>query len=278
MKKKKNTVPMIVLEAVMILLALIVLFPIILMFLNSVKTLPQVTVSMISLPTQIHLENFSQAFTKMNYLSAFKNSVIITIASVSGLVFISSMAAYQIVRKKCIVSKILFYGIVLLSMAIPFQALMVPLVIVAKNLGLINKPYGLIVMYWGFLLPLAMFLYHGFIKSLPRELEEAAQIDGCGQISMFFKIVFPLLKPITTTVIIINTLNVFNDFSLPLIMLSSNNTRTIPLAMSVFNGAYLGQWNLSFAALTITLVPILIFFLFAQRYIMQGLTDGAVKG
>ena len=133
-------------------------------------------------------------------------------------------------------------------------------------------------MYWGLLLPIAMFLYHGFIKGVPRELEEASRIDGCGKIKSFFYIVFPMLKPITTTIVIINILNVFNDFTLPLIMLSSNKTRTIPLAFSVFFGAYMNQWHLILAALTIIIIPTLIFFLFMQRHIMSGLTEGAIKG
>jgi raffinose/stachyose/melibiose transport system permease protein len=133
-------------------------------------------------------------------------------------------------------------------------------------------------MYLGFLVPLSLFLYHGFIKSIPLEVEESAYMDGCGPFKMFFKVVLPLLMPITTTIAILNALAVFNDFLLPLLMINSEELRTLPLAGSVFFGQYSREWNLIMASLTITLVPIITFFLFMQRYIIEGLTSGAVKG
>lgn len=265
------------LEIGMVLLALVVFFPILFVLINSVKTLPEVTLSMLTFPTEFHWENFAEAIKRMNYFTALGNSVLISLFSVAGLVLFSSMAAYQIVRRKCLASKILFYAL-LLSMAIPFQALMVPLVLVAKQLGFINTPWGLIVIYWGFLLPMSTFLYRGFIKSVPREMEEAARIDGCAAIPLFFRIVFPVIKPITISIIILNLLGVFNDFTLPLIMLTTKRTRTIPLAVSTFFGAYLSEWNLIMAALAITIIPLLIFFLAMQKHIIKGMADGAIKG
>nr|WP_197080891.1 ABC transporter permease subunit [Paenibacillus sp. VKM B-2647] len=123
-----------------------------------------------------------------------------------------------------------------------------------------------------------MFLYHGFVKSIPVELEESAHIDGCGPFKMYFRIVLPLLMPITTTIAIIKVLAVYNDFMLPLVMISSNEYRTIPLAVSVFFGNYANDWEFIMAALSISIIPIIIFFLFMQRYIIQGLVAGAVKG
>lgn len=265
------------LECVMVVLALVVIFPIAFVLMNSVKSLQEVTASMLTLPTAIHWENFSLALERMNYFTALSNSVLISLGSVAGVVLFSSMAAYQIVRRKCLCSSLLFFGL-LLSMAIPFQALMVPIVIVAKRLGLINSPFGLVVMYWGFLLPMATFLYQGFIKTVPKEMEEAARIDGCNAIPLFFRIVFPIIKPITVTIIILNLLGVFNDFTLPLIMLTSKKTRTIPLAVSTFFGTYLTEWQLVMAALTITIVPMLVFFLLMQKQIIKGMADGALKG
>ncbi len=265
------------LEILMVLLALLVLIPVIFVILNSVKSLPEVTLSMLTLPTEIHLENFSEALERMNYVNSFANSLFISVLSVVGIVLFASMAAYQIVRRKCVFSRILFYSM-LLSMAIPFQALMVPLVIVAKNLGLMNRPIGLVVIYWGFLLPMAIFLYQGYIKFVPREMEEAARIDGCAAIPLFFRIVFPVVRPITVTVIILNLLGTFNDFTLPLIMLTSKKTRTIPLALSTFFDAYLTEWNLVMAALTVTILPLLVFFIIMQKHIIQGMADGALKG
>jgi raffinose/stachyose/melibiose transport system permease protein len=155
---------------------------------------------------------------------------------------------------------------------------MVPSVIVAKSLHIVNTTYGLVIMYWGFMLPMAIFLYQGFIKSVPRELEEAAMIDGCGQIYAFFKIVFPMLMPITSTIAIINVLGVFNDFLLPLIMLSSDDVKTIPLSLSIFFSNYTAEWNLIMAALALSIIPGLVFFLLMQKKIIGGLAEGAIKG
>lgn len=274
---KKYTIRTFLLECVMICLALVVVFPIFFVLINSVKSLPEVSMSMLSLPTELHWENFSRALDRMNYFVALKNTLFISIFSVAGVVLFASMAAYQIVRRKCLMSRVLFYAM-LLSMAIPFQALMVPIVIVAKRLGLINKPWGMVIMYWGFLMPMATFLYQGYIKAVPREMEEAALIDGCNAIPLFFRIVFPIIKPITVTIIILNLLGTFNDFALPLLMLSSKATRTIPLALSTFFGTYLTEWQLVMAALTITILPLLIFFVFMQKHIIEGMAAGALKG
>lgn len=276
-KTERQTAGTIVLTIVIALFALLVLFPFYLVVVNSVKTNAQITQSLLSFPVEFHWENFPAAMEKMNFTRAFANSIFVTVFSVAGLILISSMTAYQTVRRKNIVSKLIFVLIVA-SMAIPFQVLMVPSVIVATKLGVMNSLPGIVLIYWGFLLPMAMFLYQGFIKGVPRELEEAALIDGCGQIRTFFRIVFPLLKPITATVAIINIMGVFNDFSLPLVMLSRKELKTLPLSFSVFYSSYLNDWALILAALLLTVVPVLLFFLIMQRHIMSGLTSGAIKG
>lgn len=262
---------------VLFLLSLVVLFPVAFVLMNSLKSLPEVTLSMIAFPKEIHLENFSRALTRMNYLTALGNSVWISVGSVSGVVLFSSMAAYQIVRRNNLLSKIIFYTLIL-SMAIPFQALMVPLVIVGKTLRLMNNQWGMILAYWGLLIPMATFLYQGFIKSVPLDMEEAARIDGCAAIPLFFRIVFPIIKPLTVSIIILNILGVFNDFALPLIMLTTKRTRTIPLAVSTFFGTYLTEWQLVMAGLTVTILPMIILFIFMQKHIVKGMVDGAVKG
>ena len=276
-QKKKRAAGKAVLVTVLVLAALLFLFPLILIFLNCLKSQSEITASLLALPTQLHFENFPNAMAQMNYLQAFANSILITVCSVAGLVLFASMAAYQVVRRKCLASRIIS-GLMVASMAIPFQVLMVPSVIVARELYLVNSRPGMIVMYWGFLLPMAMFLYQGFVKGVPRELEEAAMIDGCGQIRAFFRIVFPMLKPITATVAIINILGVFNDFTLPLIMLSSQSLKTLPLSFSVFYSSYLNEWQLIMSGLVLSIFPVLVFFLLMQRNIMDGLTAGALKG
>ena len=275
--KSGQSIGKVVLTVVLMLLALLFLFPLLLVFLNCLKSQQEIAHSLLTFPTELHFENFPNAVKQMNYVPAFLNSVAITVLSVAGLVLLASMAAYQAVRRKCIASRIIS-ALMVASMAIPFQVLMVPSVIVARELGLVNSQWGLVVMYWGFLLPMAMFLYQGFIKGVPRELEEAAMIDGCGQIRAFFRIVFPMLRPITATVAILNVLGVFNDFTLPLIMLSSKDVKTLPLSFSVFYGSYLNEWQLIMAALVLTIFPVLVFFLLMQKNIMSGLTTGALKG
>lgn len=275
--KQKEAAGKATLTLVLVCCAFLFLFPLLLIFLNCLKSQQEIMTSLLSFPTQLHFENFPRAMEKMNYGSAFLNSLAITLCSVAGLILLSSMAAYQVVRRKCLASRVIS-GLMIASMAIPFQVLMVPSVIVARELHLVNSQFGLVIMYWGFLLPMAMFLYQGFVKSVPRELEEAAMIDGCGQIRAFFRIVFPMLRPITATVAIINILGVFNDFTLPLIMLSSQKTKTLPLAFSVFYGSYLNEWQLIMAALVLSIFPVLLFFLIMQKNIMDGLTAGALKG
>lgn len=187
------------------------------------------------------------------------------------------MAAYKLVRSPGWVSSLIFFAIVS-AMIIPFQTMMIPLVKVAQNFQLVDSIPGIILMYFGFGTPLALFLYHGFIKGIPVELEEAARIDGCGPFRTFFKIVFPLLTPITVTIGILHTLWIWNDFLLPYLMLVSPEKQTISLASYMYFGQYMTQWNYALAALTLAIIPVVIFYLVAQRYIIEGISAGAVKG
>ncbi len=277
MKNGRYNISTLGLELLMIALALMFFFPLYMTFINGFKSYNEVVTSVVALPEVFQLKNFITVWKQLNFFGVFMNSIIITVVSVVGTLLISSMAAYQLVRRPGRVSNAIFLAI-LASLIIPFQTLMVPLVKVAKDLGFINSLHGIIIMYWGFGVPLALFLYHGFIKGIPRELEEAAHIDGCGTFGVFFKILLPLLKPITTTIAILHSLWIWNDFLLPLITLSSNSTRTIPLAANIYFGQYTNEWHLAMAALTMAVVPIILFFLFMQRYIIQGITAGAVKG
>jgi len=265
------------LELLLILLALLFIYPIYMTIINGLKTYQEVATSTSALPDKFQFINFAVVWNQINFSGVFINSLIVTVAGVGGILLISSTAAYQLVRRPGWVSNAIFLAI-LSSLVIPFQTMMVPLVKVAKDFHLMDSLYGIIVMYWGFGIPLALFLYHGFIKGIPRELEEAAHIDGSGTFGVFFRILMPLLKPITTTISILHSLWIWNDFLLPLITLSSPKNKTIPLAASVYFGQYTNEWHLAMAALTMAIVPVIVFFLFMQRYIIQGITAGAVKG
>jgi raffinose/stachyose/melibiose transport system permease protein len=243
-------------------------------------------------------ENPSQLITNIKtvidspnvrYVSSFFSTLIITLVSVGLLVLISSMAAWALVRTKTKLSNAIFMVFVA-AMVIPFQVVMFPLItwfhLVEVKLGLFETPFrllqnypGIIFAYLGFGSSLSIFLFHGFIKSVPLELEEAATIDGCTKPETFFKIVFPILTPITVTVIILNGIWIWNDYLLPLLVLGSGNAvRTLPLAVAGFVGSFVKKWDLILTATLMTMLPIVIVFLILQKYIIKGMVDGSVKG
>lgn len=205
------------------------------------------------------LDNYINAFEKLDYLKVFSNSLIITVLSNIVLIVFCSMAAYMLVRTKKRISNVIFM-IFVAAMIIPFQSIMIPLIKTAGNFGLLNSIWGLVIMYLGFGSGMTIFLYHGFIKGIPVELEEAAIIDGCSRFGVFWRIVFPLLKPITVTIVILNSLWIWNDYLLPSLVLQNPEYRTIPLATFFFFGQYTKQWDLALAALVLGIIPLLIFF------------------
>lgn len=265
------------LELFMIALGLLFLVPLYLVFINAFKRYDEILTSASSLPELFQLNNFVTVWQEMKFPTVFTNSLIITVLSVLGILLFSSAAAYQLVRRPGKMSNIIFLGI-LSAMVIPFQTMMIPLLMVAKDFMMINNLPGIITMYWGFGIPLALFLYHGFIKGVPVELEEAATMDGSSVFGVYFRILLPLLTPITVTIAILHSLWIWNDFLLPYIVLNSKAVQTIPLASYIYFGEYMNQWHLALAAMTLAVIPIVVFFLLMQRYIIQGITAGAVKG
>ncbi len=264
------------LEILAILLGLVFLVPFYYVLSNSLKSFSEILTNTSALPSALQFQNYVNAFQQMNYLKVFTNSLIITVVSNIVLVVFCSMAAYMLVRTKKKISGIIFM-IFVSAMVIPFQSIMIPLVKVAGNLGLLNSIWGLVFMYLGFGSGMTIFLYHGFIKGIPVELEEAAIIDGCSPLGVFWRIVFPLLKPITVTIMILNSLWIWNDFLLPLLVLQDPELRTIPLATFFFFGQYTKQWDLALAALVISIIPLLIFFFTMQKHIIKGITSGSIK-
>ncbi|ART78132.1 carbohydrate ABC transporter permease [Sutcliffiella horikoshii] len=265
-----------VLEIIGILLAILFLIPFYFVIINSVKSFSEILIDAAALPTEILFSNYAKVWEIIQFPRAFWNSLIITVLSNIGIVLISSMAAWKMVRTPGKFSKILFV-IIVSAMVIPFQTVMIPLMKLGGALNLINSIPGIVIMYFGFGVPLSLFLYHGFVKTVPVEIEEAARIDGCSQFGVFWRIVFPLLKPITVTVVILNTLWIWNDYLLPLLVLQTAELRTIPLATSSFFAQYTKQWDMGLAALMLGIAPIIIFFLFLQRHIIKGIAAGSVK-
>ncbi|MGX6971159.1 carbohydrate ABC transporter permease [Vagococcus bubulae] len=259
-----------------ILLFVLYIFPFLLIMINSFKTKMEVLENPMSLPKIFSLDNFVEAYNTMNYGNALINSLIITTISVVVIILFSSMLAYYLVRFDSKFNKFIFM-LMVASMIIPFQSLMIPFVTIFGNLGLLNSRGMLIYFYLGFGLSMATFMFHGFIKTIPVELEEAAIIDGANRLQVFFKVVFPILKPITATIAILDVLWVWNDFLLPSLVLVNDNVRTLPLSTFYFFGKYTSNYSVAMAALVLVLLPILIFYFIMQKKIIAGVVDGAIK-
>lgn len=263
-------------EIFAILLGLAFLVPFYYLISNSLKPFAEILTNTSALPKTLMLDNYVNAFEKLNYLKVFTNSVIITVISNVVLIVFCSMAAYMLVRTKKKISNVIFMTFVA-AMIIPFQSIMIPLIKTAGNFGLLNSIWGLVIMYLGFGSGMTIFLYHGFIKGIPVELEEAAIIDGCTRFGVFWRIVFPLLKPITVTIVILNSLWIWNDYLLPSLVLQDPESKTIPLATFSFFGQYTKQWDLALAGLVLGIIPLLIFFFSMQKHIIKGITSGSIK-
>lgn len=258
------------------------LTPFYLMFINSFKNRREIFSNTTGLPAVWNFSNYLDAIERMHMASAFINSIIITVMSVALIILFSSMASWVLVRNESRTSKIIFYLFVA-AMVVPFQAVMIPLVkwmailgIDSINFSLLGTHYGLIFMYIGFGSSMSIFLYHGVIKGIPKEIEEAAIIDGCSKWKVYTKVILPLLKPTTVTVAVLNGIWVWNDFLLPFLTINGK-INTIPLAMNTFFGAFSKQWELAMAALVLAIIPIVIFYFFVQRQIIQGIVQGSIK-
>ena len=254
-------------------------FPFVLLIINSFKSNGEILSSPFSLPHHWNFSHFVDVVNKMDFLVTFKNSFLITIISTFLIVIFSAMAAYHLVRKPTKYNKI-FFTILVASMVIPFQSLMIPLIyIYGGQLHLIDWiPIPLLIFFYiGFGSALSIFMFHGFIKSVPFEIEEAARIDGCNTIQTFFLIVLPMLKPITVTIAILNVLWIWNDYLLPSLVLNDESVYTMPVKMKVFNGTYMNNWELLIPAILLTVIPILIMYMLGQKSIINGVMQGSIK-
>lgn len=263
------------LEIAGIFLALIWLAPFYLMIVNSLKTKREIFEDTLKPPSTVTFENYVQAFSELDFIKTFANSVLITVLSVVIIIIFSFMAAYALSRVKSRLSTIIFFLFVA-AMLIPFQSVMVPLVTIFGKLEMLNRG-GLIFMYLGFGASLSIFLYHGALTSIPKTLDEAATIDGANKFQVFWYIIFPMLKPITVTVAILNTIWIWNDYLLPSLVINQKGMETIPLKMFFFFGEYTKQWHLALAGLTLAIIPVIILYFFAQKEIIKGVSEGAVK-
>jgi len=268
-------------------LVVIFLVPLFLVLINAAKTNNEIISTPLSLPSNWSTlwANISNIWNNPNlrYSQALVNSTIITVFSLMGITIFSAMAAWVLLRTKTKTSTAIFM-IFVAAMVIPFQVVMFPLVkwfgIFQSFTGiqLLRSYTGIIIAYVGFGSSLSIFMFHGFMKSIPHEIEEAAYMDGCGKFKTFFLIVLPILKPIYVTILILNGIWIWNDFLLPMLVLGKGTpVQTIPLAVNNFAGAFLVSWDLMMTAILMALVPIIIFFLMAQKHIIKGMVEGSVK-
>lgn len=254
------------------------LFPVYMGLLNSLKTDGEMLNNIMAIPEQLLFINYVDAFDKINFLKSLLNTIIVAVVGVSGMIFFGSLAGYKLARVHSRLSKALF-SIFIMSMLIPFHSIMITLTRIAKNLHVQGSTFGLGLIYIGIGAPMAIFLFHGFVKSIPYELEEAAIIDGCGPFKVYFHIIFPLLRPIVATVAILNLLWLWNDFLLPLIMLTDSNDYTILLSINMLFGQYNNNdWTAILASLILSMLPVVLTYLLLQKHIVKGISEGAIKG
>lgn len=274
----KINIRLIILEVFVIILGLAFIYPVFIMVINSFKPFREVVINVIALPSKLEFANYSYVINKINILNLLKNNVIITATGLFGIILFSSMAAFIISRRSTKITR-LCYMICIIPMLVPFQTIMITLLKVAKTMNLSDSLLGLGVQYWGFGIPMAVFIYSGFIRTVPREIDESAMIDGASTIRTFFQIIFPLLKTVTTTIVVLDVMWIWNDFLLPLLMVNSSaDTKTLTLAAYSFVGQYNTQWHYAMTAMVLTVTPSILFFIIMQKNIVKGVVAGAVKG
>lgn len=264
-----------VLEVVMLLVAIIFFIPVYVLVNMSLK-FPNDPGSAIQPVTNPTFSNYIDAWNQAQLGPALLTSTIVTVVSTVFIVLFAAFASYPLARATRAWSKWAFYGF-LIGLLLPFQLALIPLYQTMRDLGILGNPVSLIIFYVGSQMPFSIFLYVGFLRSTPVEYEEAASIDGAGPIATFAQIVFPLLRPITGTVAILNVLHIWNDFLTPLLYLSGSGSQTVPVALFSFLGQYVSQWNLVFAGLVISIAPILIVYFLMQKTIIKGFASG-LKG
>ena len=275
----RHTAMQVLTHMILIAAAVYTLAPLALLLFNSFKSNNDIIESPVALPDSWSFEYITNAARQINFFKAIGITFVITVVSIFLLVVVSSLAAWVMVRSKSLFGKILYMGFAA-AMLIPFQSLMYPLLDIFEKLGMKNIP-GLIFMYGGFGISMSVFLYHGFIKSIPQSLEEAAIIDGANLFQMFFYVVFPLLKSTTVTVIVLNGMWIWNDYLLPFLVIGNREgVKTLTLELyfaKLTSGQYGNPWELVFPAVLVTIIPIIILYIFVQKYIVAGVADGAVK-
>ena len=276
MKASKEKTKYGVLGAVVLLLGIIFMLPVFLIISNAFKPNKDILTNFIALPTSLYLDNFTEAMEIMNFWTVFRNTVIVTVSTVVIATLFSFFCAYGISHLKGKISTF-FYMLFVLGQIIPFHTVMIAISVLATNAHLNNTLIGLVIFNSGFFTAFGVMTFVGFLKGIPRELEEAGTLDVCGIWISMMQVVFPLLVPTTVTVGVLFFLWSWNDFLLPSILNGDESLRTITVNLYMFKSSTSAQWNLFIAGLTLSMLPIVVIYILAQRYITSGLTSGAIK-
>ncbi|WP_252502227.1 carbohydrate ABC transporter permease [Sporosarcina sp. Marseille-Q4943] len=261
---------------ILIVFSLIALYPIYLMFLSSVKPNLEILTAPLSFPKEFTLENFAVVWEKVNFSSYVWNSVYVSALSIFFILFFSSLAAFYLSRYDFKWNAFILFFF-MLGLMIPMKLAILPLYMMMLKLGLLNSLNSLVIVYIAGNVPFAVFVFYGFFRSLPKDLDQSARLDGCNEFQIYYKIILPLMRPSLAIVGIVNLIGVWNDFFYPLIFIHDDAKNTIPLGMLSLFGEYDTQWNLLFAGLTISSLPMIVAFLLASKQFIEGLTTGAVK-
>ena len=259
-----------------ILSLLFCLFPYYIMLINSFKTQKELFASTLSFPETFLVLNYVRAIERMDLFTTLLNSLMITVFSTVVIVLFGSMTGYALNRVKSRMSDVIF-NIFLAAVLIPFQSVMIPLVVTLADIGILNTRVGMVFTYLGFGCSMCIFLVYGALKSIPLSLDEAGIIDGAKRSQVFFRIIFPMLKPTMITSAVLNVLWIWNDYLLPSLVINQENLHTIPLRLYYFFAEYTKEWNYAMAGLVLSTAPVIVFYLFCQKYIIKGISDGAIK-
>ncbi len=272
-RKKINTALLTILG---LLLAALFLSPFYVIIINAFKTQRDFFTDVLALPHYLYLENFKQAIHDTKYFKTIGNTVFVTSGSLVLIIITASMAAWRLTRtydRK--ISKAIYFMLVV-GMLVPFQGIMLPFVKWIGQLGLMNKP-GMWFIYMGFGASMAMFLISSFVNGIPKEIEEAAIIDGCSIWQLFWRVVFALLRPILLSVIFLDLIWIWNDYLMPSLIINQPGNQTLPLMVFQFFGGQFKKWSLALAGLLLVMAPVVVFYMFAQKWVIKGISDGAVK-
>lgn len=256
-------------------LSLLILIPIVVILFNALKTSSEAINMSIAPPSEFHWENFGEVWRVGNILRSYVNSLIVSVFPVLISVLCASMSAYVLARRKT-KGNLAIYTYFALGLMFPIS--MVTVVKVTRILGIYNTQLGVVLVYTALILPLSVFLFYGFLNSIPKELDEAAIVDGAGALRIFFQVIFPMLKPVTVTVIMINFLNCWNEFTIPLYMLPDPDKAVVVQQVYNFYGTFTASWNLVSVTILYAIVPVLAVYICGQKYIISGMVAGAVKG